>query len=273
MRRNLAFLNSLIPNNHNALLNSLATGTGWTSTVRPYSFVPGSFTGLLAVIGFLFTLSVTAATGTQTDPAPTSLSGWQTIIPILVPILVAALRLLLPKIPVNLLPVIAPIIGSLADYALSLASGSVANPVLGAILGAAGVGLREVFDQNKPGKAAGGFMLCMLLITPGCYTLDPAGPYKGDKVLFNADQTLLTSYQVVDNFLIWEKANPACPVEAKKLANTLREDFPPAHKIAFEARNLYANIKAMKGKADPADMQGKLATLTGMASTAISNQK
>jgi hypothetical protein len=74
------------------------------------------------------------------------------MIPVLVPILIAALKLLAPKIPKALLPIIAPILGGLADAVLAWVAGGTPNPVLGAALGSAGVGLREIVNQWRTAK-------------------------------------------------------------------------------------------------------------------------
>jgi hypothetical protein len=79
---------------------------------------------------------------------------WQAVIPVAVPLLIVGLKFLIPMVPGWLLPIIAPVLGGLADAVIAFVSGGTANPVLGAILGSAGVGLREVVDQLK--KAGSG---------------------------------------------------------------------------------------------------------------------
>lgn len=82
----------------------------------------------------------------STSPVSTLLL---TIIPLLVPIVVAIGKSALPKVPTWLLPILAPALGALIDYLGSLATGGSANPIAAAILGSAGVGLREIVDQVK----------------------------------------------------------------------------------------------------------------------------
>lgn len=66
-----------------------------------------------------------------------------------VPLLIAAFKKLLPKIPVYLLPIIAPILGALGDFALSALAGVPSGGLGGALAGLAGVGVREIVDQLK----------------------------------------------------------------------------------------------------------------------------
>jgi len=69
------------------------------------------------------------------------------LIPIFIPVLIAGLKQILPKLPSWILPILAPILG-----ALSATVSGVTDPGTGAVLGLAGVGLREAVDQTK--KAA-----------------------------------------------------------------------------------------------------------------------
>lgn len=74
----------------------------------------------------------------------------QALIPVVVPLVLAVLKVLFPKIPKVWIPWLAPILGAAAEIGLYYA-GAVqqANPLLGAALGQAGVGLREMVDQLK----------------------------------------------------------------------------------------------------------------------------
>lgn len=45
------------------------------------------------------------------------------------------------------------------------------------------------------------------LLFSGCGTLSPDGPYKKDKLLYEADVTITTSYQVLRQFVTWEYNN------------------------------------------------------------------
>jgi hypothetical protein len=103
-------------------------------------------TGLAACTG-------QAATGSLVDSssasAPGSSSAWELMIPVLVPVIIAAVKWALPKVPAVALPILAPVLGAAMEIVLHFAGVSGSNGVLGAVLGAAGVGLREVIDQIK----------------------------------------------------------------------------------------------------------------------------
>ncbi len=82
----------------------------------------------------------------------------QWLLPILVPAVVALLKTFRDnlgdtKIPKLFLPIVAAVIGILIDYLSGLTLGT-SKPALdtisnGALLGLAGVGIREVFDQFR----------------------------------------------------------------------------------------------------------------------------
>lgn len=99
------------------------------------------------------------------------------LIPVLVPLLIALLKGWAPKIPKRLLPIIAPLLGGVADAAIAWASGGTPNPLLGAALGSAGVGLREVVDQMRgQGSGAGGQGPGVRSLTPDPRPQAPKGP-------------------------------------------------------------------------------------------------
>jgi hypothetical protein len=91
-----------------------------------------------------------------TAPAATGvgLNLWQTLIPLIVPIAIAGLKMGVSFVPPWLLPILAPILGGLADAGLAYATGSTTNPMVGMLLGSAGVGLREIVDQLRRPKVA-----------------------------------------------------------------------------------------------------------------------
>jgi hypothetical protein len=82
-------------------------------------------------------------------PAATSSSpsAIVALIPVAVPVLIALLKLVAPNLPTLWLPILAPILGAGADIALHYAGVSTLGAVWGALLGSAGVGLREIHDQ------------------------------------------------------------------------------------------------------------------------------
>lgn len=76
------------------------------------------------------------------------------IIAAVVPIVVAGFKKLLPSVPPFLIPILAAIIGPGGAVLVSWLSGIEANGWVLALLGVAGVGIRELFDQL--GKAIKG---------------------------------------------------------------------------------------------------------------------
>jgi hypothetical protein len=88
-----------------------------------------------------------SAAPAATQSAPALSNAWLILIPALVPIIIAVIKLLLPRLPKVWLPILAPLLGAATEWLLSgqFSQGT----LLGAIAGAAGVGLREIVDQVK----------------------------------------------------------------------------------------------------------------------------
>lgn len=74
---------------------------------------------------------------------------WTAIIPLVVPLVIGLLKTWLPNLPKVVLPILAPILGALADIGLHFAGAPTVGPIWGAALGTAGVGLREIADQLR----------------------------------------------------------------------------------------------------------------------------
>lgn len=68
------------------------------------------------------------------------------LIPVVGAVLVYLVRQVLPKLPRVSIPIIAMVLGIALDYLIAYASGGTFNPVVGAVLGAASVWLREVIS-------------------------------------------------------------------------------------------------------------------------------
>ena len=84
-----------------------------------------------------------------TDSAYPPVSNLSLLIAIAVPALIAGLKSWLPKLPSWSLPLLAPALGALSDWVLQMSGVSTNGVTVGALLGSAGVGLRELQDQLK----------------------------------------------------------------------------------------------------------------------------
>jgi hypothetical protein len=71
------------------------------------------------------------------------------LIAVVVPIIIAAFKGLLPRIPTWALPLLAPVLGAGGDVAIGLLAGVDSSGLAGALAGLAGVGVREVVDQAR----------------------------------------------------------------------------------------------------------------------------
>lgn len=92
-------------------------------------------------------------TGPTAVALPPVASPWLALIPLAVPLVVTSVKSYVPKLPKVWLPVIAAAIGlalALFDHFTGSLGG---NPMAVAFLGAAGTGLREIYDQLKQALA------------------------------------------------------------------------------------------------------------------------
>lgn len=128
---------------------------------------------LLAMIALVFAVcflpSIAQAADTATsgevivDPALPAVadtvaapSTWQqAVIAIVTPLLIAGIKLLVPRIPGAWLPIIAAALGFLLDLIAHFATGTSTNGTLALLLGLAGVGVREAVDQVKKATTSG----------------------------------------------------------------------------------------------------------------------
>ena len=82
---------------------------------------------------------------------------WSPVIAVATPAVVAGVRRLLPRLPKWTLPILAAVAGVAGQLVAAIATGAEISPISGALLGLAGVGLREVVDQAlKAGVQASG---------------------------------------------------------------------------------------------------------------------
>lgn len=80
--------------------------------------------------------------------------SWQLgLITVITPMIIAGIKLVLPKLPKVWLPIAAPVVGLLLDLLLHFTAGTQSNPWLALGFGAAGVALREAQKQIKAAVA------------------------------------------------------------------------------------------------------------------------
>ena len=113
--------------------------------------------------------------------------------------------------------------------------------------------------------------ILMLVLTvavmSGCGTLDPAGPYAGDKVLYEADGAITASYELLHAFVKWEQERrPALTSlpQVTQYADYVRANSKAWFRSAIALRDAY---KSDPGK-DPAALQKALAVLRESAAQA-----
>jgi len=86
-------------------------------------------------------------------------------------------------------------------------------------------------------------MLAAALALAGCGTLEPGGVYRGDKVLYDADVVIATSYDVIHTFVAWEYANRealASRPEVRRAADRMRAGAREWIGTALALRDAYA---------------------------------
>jgi hypothetical protein len=130
-------------------------------------------------------------------------------IPVLVPLLIAGKKkimelLSLPKFPAWILPMLAVGLGELLNWIASL-SGHGTGPLLAGLLGAAGIGVREILDQVK-GRITNGAAMSLIVgglligfVATGCFGnqhLENGGAYAPGTniVATTADGTSTTNF-------------------------------------------------------------------------------
>ncbi len=104
---------------------------------------------VLALVALPFAALAADAAAPAANGGSPSVSPLTALIPLAVPVVIALLKAFLPKIPGMALPIIAPMLGAVADIALHYAGVTTLGPLWGMVLGSAGVGLRELQDQLK----------------------------------------------------------------------------------------------------------------------------
>lgn len=86
----------------------------------------------------------------------------------------------------------------------------------------------------------------------GCQThLTPGGAYKDDKVLYETDKTIVTTYAALDSFLKWEHDNRATLSkfpEIRKVADEIRDNAPRWMQSAMNLREAYAAAPSQQSR-------------------------
>jgi len=105
------------------------------------------------------------------------------------------------------------------------------------------------------------------LLANGCASLDPAGPYKGDAALYQADGAITSSYELVHAFVKWEQERRpalASTPEITYYADYCREHSKEWVRTALALRDAYATAP----NGDPAALNQALAVLREAAAQA-----
>lgn len=83
-----------------------------------------------------------------------------------------------------------------------------------------------------------------LALIAGCVSssrLDPEGPYKGDAILYNADRTIASAYDLMHSFVKWEYENRASlGPQVKASADHVRRNAESWIGSAVSTRDIYA---------------------------------
>lgn len=127
--------------------------------------------------------------------------------------------------------------------------------------------VQKVAENSNIAPPLGLWLLCGFLSFGllGCRSLAPDGAYQGDQVLYQAETTIVTSYQLVDTFLKWERANEKLLAqwpEIHRAAAKLRTEYPQWYRTANALRDAYA------ANPDPAT-RDKLQTTLALLRTAL----
>ena len=105
----------------------------------------------IAMFSLMFVMlafaSVAFAQDGPPDPKAALAHSIELLTPVLVPFIVWITRSAIPKIPSMMLPILASVLGVVVTQIGALATGGHYGVIGGALLGLAGVGVREVLNQ------------------------------------------------------------------------------------------------------------------------------
>lgn len=168
----------------------------------------------LLLVLFIATVAFGQAGGTETaasTPAAALSAYALTLIPLLSTLIVAIGKFFAPRIPTWALPIVCAGLGTLLDYVGSLITGNAVSPLVGAVLGAAGVGLREVVDQLKTRITTGPKAIITLLLlaclsfggAAGCALFKGATPAKAAVNVSDVSKvTMEAALQAWDSYIV-----------------------------------------------------------------------
>jgi hypothetical protein len=172
--------------------------------------------------------------------APAAASKIAMLLALGVPLLLAALKAAVPRLPGWSLPILAPVFGALGDYLLQKAGVSNLGPEWGAVLGAAGVGVRELKDQvhQRIGGVGGTAVMLFLLgamgFVVGCVDLPTS--------VFRFEQT---TGKLADNnmrgYAVWWKSQTN-HADAATLKDLLQE----REQVMSASRELEASLHTLE---------------------------
>jgi len=233
-------------------------------------------TTLLSILVMMFALCVCIAqTNSPLDLPGSGLGSTEggtglilVLIPLFVPILVRLIATGISKLPTWTFPILAAGLGAATDFVASLIMPSAgASPVFAALMGSAGVGLREIKDQvqqritegpkpNEPSVKSkspslvtsillvgglGGMLLSAPLVLTGCGSLKPVPVAEGhDAVVVNAERVQKSSLDIYEQTINWELAHRATlPASISRAVDKYRAEFLPAWKKSRVALQAY----------------------------------
>jgi hypothetical protein len=107
---------------------------------------------------------VDPATALPAGPAAPGLPAPALLIAVVVPLIIAGLKRIFPKIPGSLLPILAPVLGGLLEALLTSLGADAGGLATGVVAGSAGTGLREIVDQHRKSLPAAAALLLIALV-------------------------------------------------------------------------------------------------------------
>lgn len=149
-----------------------------------------------------------------------------------------ALLKAVPWIQNHYIPFLLGLVGGIAYPAIE--GWTALNVVIGLSLAVGSTGIHQWFQQGAAAvkkdperTSALIWLLVPWFLFAGCKT--PTG----DPVAVRAEQTIQTSFTTVDTFLAFEHGQKNLPGSVQEAVDTLRTQYPPAHRAALDALAAY----------------------------------